>query len=112
MKGLAVHFSAPLASGSAQNVANYVVNLLRMGRRGRHGAVVIKSVKAVRISAVSFVPGASTVMVTFKSAISAGQAVQLRINSGQGGLTDVNGKPLNSPAASAVGSDFVGTWNS
>jgi hypothetical protein len=109
--GLVVHFSAPLASGSAANAANYAVHQLRVGRRGHGRAEVIRSAKAVRIRAVSFVPGASAVTLNFRSPVSAGRAVQLQINGEQGGLTDVNGRPLNSRATGAAGSDYVGTLN-
>jgi len=104
---MTLYFNEPLARGSAANVANYTVHLLKQGRRLAYGLRQTKIGKAVGASSVEVASDGQSILLTFSSRLHAGQMFQLRINGGQGGLTDTSGAALNSPSQGASGSDYV-----
>jgi hypothetical protein len=110
--GAVIHFSGAVSDGSAGNTANYSVQLLKPGRRTRHGVRTLVAGKAVGITTASYDPNGHLVIVDFAATIAAHQALQLRISGGQGGISDPSGNPLNSPAQGVAGSDYVITLNS
>jgi hypothetical protein len=111
ISGLVIQFSGALSGGSAGNAVNYSVNLLGMRRFARHGFRQLSVGKAVRVNAAAYNPAGHSVTLTFGSKYKISQAFQLRVNSGQGGVSDPAGDPLNSPSRGVAGSDFVATVN-
>jgi hypothetical protein len=107
INGVVVSFSKPLSSAAGGNAANYTINLLSLGRRQKNGVRPFKAGRAVALGTATLDSTMKTVTLKFSSRLTLGQMFQLRVNGGQGGITDQNGDPLNSPAPLAAGSDYV-----
>jgi hypothetical protein len=105
--GLVITFNGPLASGSAGNAANYSFHLLRLGRRSLFGQRQLKMGKQIGVGSVEYSPSSHQVTLSFATRLPRHQMLQVRINGGQGGITDASGNSLNSPSRGVTGSDFV-----
>jgi hypothetical protein len=109
--GLVVHFSGSVSSGAAGNTANYAIRLLRLGRRTTHGSPMHDTGKTLPIHSAAYDPNGHSVTLTFGSRLTANEWIELRVNGGQGGISDPAGTALNSPSHSIVGHDYVTTVN-
>jgi hypothetical protein len=110
--GMVISFNGALSSGSASNAANYSVHLLSVRRSLRLAIRLVNTGKSVPISAAAYDPNGHSVTLTFAAKYRASQVFQIRVNSGQGGISDLGGDSLNSPSRGVAGSDFVAAVNS
>jgi Tol biopolymer transport system component len=107
--GVVLSFNKPLSSSAAANPANYLVNLVSVSQRGKHGVRSLKTGRAVGIASAVYNATAQTVTLTFTKRLAANQMFQLRVNGAKGGITDAGGSSLNSPSRGASGSDYLYT---
>jgi len=108
---MVIHFSGPLNSGSAGNAANYSVHRLSVRHSARVAIQVIETGKSVPIASAAYDPTGHTVTLAFASKLRTSQLFQIRVNSGQGGISDPAGHSLNSPSQGVAGSDFIAAVN-
>jgi hypothetical protein len=108
---MVIHLSGPVGSGSAGNAANYSVHRLSARHSARVAIRLVETGKSVPIASATYDPTGYTVTLAFGSKYRTSQLFDIRVNSGQGGISDPAGHPLNSPSRGVAGSDFVAAVN-
>jgi Bacterial Ig-like domain len=105
---LVITFNQALASATAQNTTNYQVTLPGRGLHvGHRHPTTTRPRRPVAVAKAAYDPTTHEVTLTLGTKLRPGQAYQLQINGTAGGLTDLNGVPLNSPDTLKPGTDYL-----